>query len=65
MLLLIAINKGLYIWQYDVKNAFCHANIDTDIYTILPIGLYNKPEYNNKYTKLNKALYSLKQSSRL
>ncbi|MEU5085174.1 reverse transcriptase domain-containing protein, partial [Streptomyces eurythermus] len=65
MLLLIAVNKGLYIWQYDVKNAFCHANIDTEIYTILPIGLYNNKQYNNKCAKLNKALYGLKQSPRL
>jgi len=65
ILLLIAVNKGLYIWQYDVKNAFCYTNIDTEIYTILPIGLYNNKQYNNKCTKLNKILYSLKQFSRL
>jgi hypothetical protein len=65
MLLLIAVNKGLYIWQYDVKNAFCHADIDAEIYTILPIGLYNQDIYQNKCAKLNKALYGLKQSPRL
>ena len=65
MLLIIAINKGWYIWQYDVKNAFVHAKIDASIYTILPIGIYNHPKYANKYAKLNKALYGLKQSPRL
>lgn len=65
MLLIIAINQGLYIWQYDVKNAFCHADIDTTIYTVLPIGLYNSPKYIGKCAKLNKALYGLKQSPRL
>ena len=36
--------------QYDVKNAFVHANIDADIYVEQPIGLkryYNKN--SNKY----------------
>jgi hypothetical protein len=65
MLLIIAVNKGLYVWQYDVKNAFCHANIDTNIYTILPIGLYTDTKYQNKCAKLNKALYGLKQAPRL
>ena len=46
--------------QYDVKNAFVHANIDADIYTILPTGIYNKSP--NKICHLNKALYGLKQS---
>ena len=48
--------------QYDVKNAFVHANIDANIYTILPIGVYNNP---NKCCYLKKALYGLKQSPRL
>ena len=51
--------------QYDVKNAFLHANIDTEIYITLPIGLYNNNKYKNKVAKLNKALYSLKQAPRL
>lgn len=65
MLLIIAINKGWHIIQYDVKNAFVHANIDADIYTILPIGLYDDPKYKNKCCRLKKALYGLKQSPRL
>ena len=48
--------------QYDVKNAFVYANIDANIYTILPIGVYNSP---NKCCHLKKVLYSLKQSPRL
>jgi Reverse transcriptase (RNA-dependent DNA polymerase) len=65
MLLIIAVNKGWHIRQYDVKNAFVHADIDTDIYTILPIGLYNQGQYKNKCCKLRKALYGLKQAPRL
>lgn len=65
LILIIAINKGWHIRQYDVKNAFVHANIDAIIYTILPIGLYKDKKYENKCCKLNKALYGLKQSPRL
>jgi hypothetical protein len=64
-ILIIAVNKGYPIVQFDVKNAFLHANIDKDIYTILPEGFYKDPKYNNKVAKLNKALYGLKQSPRL
>jgi Reverse transcriptase (RNA-dependent DNA polymerase) len=66
MLLIIAVNKGWHIRQYDVKNAFVHADIDTDIYTVLPTGLYDQNgQYKNKCCKLQKALYGLKQSPRL
>lgn len=65
LLLIIAVNKRWHIRQYDVKNAFVHAYIDTDIYTILPIGLYSDNRYKNKVCHLKKALYGLKQSPRL
>ena len=39
---------------------FIHANINTEIYMILPIGLYNNNKYKNKIAKLKKALYGLK-----
>ena len=60
-------NKKWHIRQYDVKNAFVHTNIDTDIYTILLISLYRPedPAYQNKCCHLKKALYSLKQAPRL
>ena len=49
------------ILQYDIKNAFIHANIDKEIYVIQPTGFAQ----NTKVCKLKKALYSLKQSPRL
>jgi hypothetical protein len=51
------------VLQYNIKNAFIHANIDADIYTILPIGVYK--DNPKKCYYLKKALYSLKQSPRL
>jgi hypothetical protein len=72
-------NWGLY--QYDIKNAFVHANIDKEIYVEQPLGFENnnyinkninkrlKIDNNNNSNKivcrLNKALYGLKQSPRL
>ena len=63
LLLIIAVNKGWHVLQYDIKNAFVHTNIDADIYTILPIGVYK--ENPKKCCYLKKALYGLKQSPRL
>jgi hypothetical protein len=65
ILLIIAMNKKWHIRQYNVKNAFVHANIDSDIYTILPTGLYRPKDHQNKCCYLKKALYSLKQAPRL
>ena len=65
LILIIATNKGWHIIQFDVKNAFLHADIDSDIYTTLPTGLYNDSKYNNKVAKLKKAIYGLKQAPRL
>jgi len=39
--------NGWQLDQYDVKNAFVHANIDKDIYIELPMGFND--HYNNKY----------------
>jgi hypothetical protein len=35
LILIMAVNKGWHVLQYDVKNAFVHANIDADIHTII------------------------------
>jgi hypothetical protein len=65
MLLIVAINKGWIIQQYDVQNAFLHSKVDTTIYTKLPEGYYNDPKYAGKIAILRKALYGLKQAPRL
>jgi hypothetical protein len=63
LILILAVNQGWYIGQYDVKNAFVHAKIDKEIYMIQPTGFGQKEP--NQVCKLNKALYGLKQSPRL
>jgi hypothetical protein len=64
-LLILCINKGFKVVQYDVKNAFVHADINVELYITLPTGLFTNNKYKNKVGKLNKALYGLKQRPRL
>ena len=65
LLLIIAVNKGYKITQFDVKNAFLHVDLDVEIYMQLPEGCYDNFKYKNKVAKLQKALYGLKQAPRL
>jgi hypothetical protein len=60
--LIIAMSNKWPTLQYDVKNGFVHADIDTDIYVKQPIEFEKEP---TKVCKLLKALYRLKQSLRL
>jgi hypothetical protein len=62
LIIILAIYNNWQLNQYDIKNAFVHATIDTEIYMEQPIGFNND---NKLVCKLNKALYGLKQSPRL
>ena len=62
LFLALALQKGWVIKQYDVKTAFIHADIDTEVYIIQPIGF---EKGHQKVCKLKKALYGLKQSPHL
>lgn len=59
MLLIIVINKGWSILQYNVKNVFIYIDIDVDIHIIFSIGIYKN---NTKCCYLKKAIYGFKQS---
>ncbi len=63
LIFLLALYNNWAMLQYDVKNAFVHADIDKEIYVIQPIGFTKGSP--SKVCKLNKALYGLKQSPRL
>ena len=59
----IATDKDWPLHQFNVKNAFLHGKIEEEVYTKAPPGFSD--EYNpEEGCKLNKALYSLKQSPR-
>jgi hypothetical protein len=49
LIFIISITNNWVLEQYDVKNAFVHANIDTEIYTELPTGYYINNINNNGY----------------
>ena len=61
ILLYLAAYHNWEIVQWDFKNAFTHTEIDKELYVKQREGVTIVP---NKVYKLNKALYSLKQSSR-
>src|SRR3954469_16406153 len=63
ILLSIGAIHDLDIHQMDVKTAFLHGDIDTDIYVQQPQG-YDR-QYPNLACRLRKGLYGLKQAPRL
>ena len=52
------------IYQFDVKLAFLHGELQEDVYVEQPLG-YEKQGNENKVYKLKKALYGLKQPPRV
>lgn len=63
ILLSLAAHFSWPLWQFDVKNAFLHGNLDEEIYMRIPPGFYSTSS-PNQVCKLRKALYGLKQSPR-
>lgn len=64
-LMQIAAQYGLELHQMDVKTAYLHAPIDTELYMEQPEGFEVKSETSKRLVcKLNKSLYGLKQSGR-
>lgn len=61
ILLAIANRFNMYIHQMDVKSAFLNGDLDEEIFMIPPEGF----EKSNKVCKLQKAIYGLKQASRM
>lgn len=61
ILLSIANRFDMHVHQMDVKGAFLNGDLDEDIYMVPPEGF----PAGNKVCKLNKAIYGLKQSSRM
>ena len=62
ILISLAACKNWNLYQYDVKNAFLHGDLEEEIYMDLPPGY--KTHLSNKVCKLQKTIYGLKQSPR-
>ena len=63
ILISLAINLDWPLYQYDIKNAFLHGELNEEIYMNIPPGYEGKMN-EGKVCKLNKTLYGLKQSPR-
>lgn len=61
ILLAVAVQMDMHIHQMDVKCAFLNGDLNEDIFMQQPEGFEN----GNKVCKLNKAIYGLKQASRM
>ena len=55
----LAANLDWPLYQFDVKNAFLHGDLEEEVYMDIPPGLNVK---NNRVCRLGKSLYGLKQS---
>jgi hypothetical protein len=63
ILLALAAEMDLEIYQFDVNTAFLYGTIDTDIYMEQPDG-YVSNEHPDQVCKLKKSLYGTKQAAR-
>lgn len=63
LMVALSVTLNLRITQYDISNAFLHAELDKEIYMTFPPGY--PPENPDIVFRLLKGLYGLKQASRL
>jgi hypothetical protein len=61
VLLSVAAARNWKVYQLDIKTAFLHGDIDTDVYMEQPEGFVDDP---NMVCMLDKCLYGLKQAPR-
>ena len=59
----IAANRDWPLYQFDVKNAFLHGEIEEEVYMQAPPG-YSEEFTQGEGCRLKRALYGLKQSPR-
>lgn len=64
LLIALSVNMGLDIFHLDVTTAFLHGHLKETVYMEQPEGFIKK-ENEGKVLKLNRAIYGLKQSSRV
>ncbi|RVW73975.1 Retrovirus-related Pol polyprotein from transposon TNT 1-94 [Vitis vinifera] len=63
ILLSLAVNQDWCLQQLDIKNAFLNGDLEEEVYMEIPPG-FEESMAKNQVCKLQKSLYSLKQSPR-
>jgi len=61
IIIAISVQKGFIVEQIDVNSAYLNADLEEDIYMVIPEG---HPLHGKGYWKLRKALYGLKQAGK-
>lgn len=64
LVLSIVVQNHWPLHQLDVNNAFLQGHLDEDVYMSQPPG-FEHPDFQNHVCKLRKAIYGLKQASRV
>lgn len=64
MVLALAAQRGWVVYHLDIKSAFLYGILNEDVYVDQPEG-FVKQGYDHMVYKLRKALYGLRQSSRV
>ena len=66
MMLSMAVNWNLSVFQFDVKTAFLYGKINASIYVSQVLGFEDPhPKRKGWFWKLNKSLYGTKQAPRM
>ena len=60
VLLSLAANLDLPLQQFDVKNAFLHAELSEEVYMEIPPGYMIPERHKRRVCKFKKSLYGLK-----
>jgi len=63
VLISLAANMDWLLYQFDVKNAFLHGDLEEEVYMDIPPGFVPSTQ-RSVVCNLKKALYGLKQSPR-
>jgi Reverse transcriptase (RNA-dependent DNA polymerase) len=58
------VNQNWILYQLDVRNVFLQGTLEEEVFLMLPSG-HKKEDIANIVCKLNKAVYTLKQSPRV
>jgi hypothetical protein len=58
----VAANRGWSVQQLDIKTAFLHGDVDSEVFMMQPVGFVDGV---NNVVVMNKSIYGLKQAPKI